>query len=66
MKGLLKYSPNFTPEQKKEKMKIINDKYQELSKINKNNPCFKGRTKLVTELLYHFPIIKKFKKTTEG
>ena len=66
MKGLLKYSPNFTPEQKKEKMKIINDKYQELSKINKNNPCFKGRTKLVTELLYHFPIIKKFRNTTEG
>ena len=66
MKGLLKYSPNFTPEQKKEKMKIINDKYQELSKINKNNPCFKGRTKLVTEILYYFPIIKKFRNTTEG
>ena len=47
-------------------MKIINDKYQELSKINKNNPCFKGRTKLVTEILFYFPIIKMFRITTEG
>ena len=66
MKGLLKYSPNFSPERKKEKMKVLNDKYKELSKINKNNPYFNGRTKLVTEMLYHFPIIKKFRNTTEG
>ena len=66
MKGLLKYSPNFTPEQKKEKMKNLKDKYKELCNLNKGNPCFKGRTKLVTEILYYFPIIKKFRNTTEG
>lgn len=66
MKGLLKYSSNFTPEQKKEKMKNLQNKYKELCDLNKGNPCFKGRTKLVTEMLYHFPIIKKFRNTTEG
>lgn len=66
MKGLLKYSSNFTPEQKKEKMKNLQNKYKELCDLNKCNPCFKGRTKLVTEMLYHFPIIKKFRNTTEG
>lgn len=59
MIGQTKYCDKFTPEFKKEKIKTLRKKYRELFAVNKKNPYFKGRFKLVSNLLYHFPIIKK-------
>lgn len=66
MIGQTKYCDKFTSEFKKQKIKELRKKYRELKKINKNNPYFKGRFKLVSDLLYLFPIIKKFRHSSEG
>lgn len=66
MIGQTKYCNNFSHEFKKKKVKELRAKYRELSAINKNNPYFKGRFKLVLSLLYRFPIIKKFHQSSEG
>lgn len=66
MIGQTKYCDNFTSEFKKQKIKELRKKYRELKKINKDNPYFKGRFKLVSDLLYLFPIIKKFQHSSEG
>lgn len=64
--GQTKYCDKFTSEFKKQKIKELRKKYRELKRINKNNPYFKGRFKLVSDLLYLFPIIKKFRHSSEG
>lgn len=66
MIGQTKYCDKFTAEFKKDKIKELRKKYRELKGINKNNPYFKGRFKLVSDLLYLFPIIKKFRHSSEG
>lgn len=66
MIGQTKYCDKFTSEFKKQKIKELRKKYRELKRINKNNPYFKGRFKLVSDLLYLFPIIKKFHHSSEG
>lgn len=66
MIGQTKYCDKFTSEFKKQKIKELRKKYRELKRINKNNPYFKGRFKLVSDLLYLFPIIKKFRHSSEG
>lgn len=66
MIGQTKYCDKFTAEFKKDKIKELRKKYRELKGINKNNPYFKGRFKLVSDLLYLFPIIKKFHHSSEG
>ncbi len=66
MIGQTKYCKNFSREFKKDKIKELRKKYRELRKINKDNPYFKGRFKLVSDLLYCFPIIKKIHKPSEG
>lgn len=66
MIGQTKYCDKFTAEFKKDKIKELRKKYRELKRINKNNPYFKGRFKLVSDLLYLFPIIKKFHHSSEG
>ena len=64
--GQTKYCDNFTSEFKKKKINELRKKYRELKKINKDNPYFKGRFMLVSDLLYCFPIIKKLHKSSEG
>ncbi len=64
--GQTKYCDKFTSEFKKQKIKELRKKYRELKRINKNNPYFKGRFKLVSDLLYLFPIIKKLHRSSEG
>ncbi len=66
MIGQTKYCDNFTSEFKKQKINELRKKYRELKKINKDNPYFKGRFKLISDLLYLFPIIKKFQHSSEG
>lgn len=66
MIGQTKYCQSFSHEFKKEKIKELRKKYLELRKINNNNPYFKGRFRLVSDLLYCFPIIKKLHKSSEG
>ena len=66
MIGQTKYCDKFTAEFKKDKIKELRKKYRELKRINKNNPYFKGRFKLISDLLYLFPIIKKFHHSSEG
>lgn len=66
MIGQTKYCKGFSHKFKKEKIKELRKKYRELRKINKNNPYFKGRFRLVSDLLYCFPIIKKLHKSSEG
>lgn len=66
MIGQTKYCDKFTAEFKKDKINELRKKYRELKRINKNNPYFKGRFKLVSDLLYLFPIIKKFHHSSEG
>ena len=66
MIGQTKYCDKFTAEFKKDKIKELRKKYKELKGINKNNPYFKGRFKLISDLLYLFPIIKKFHHSSEG
>ena len=66
MIGQTKYCDKITAEFKKDKIKELRKKYRELKRINKNNPYFKGRFKLVSDLLYLFPIIKKFHHSSEG
>lgn len=66
MIGQTKYCKGFSHKFKKEKIKELRKKYRELRKINKDNPYFKGRFKLVSDLLYLFPIIKKLHKSSEG
>lgn len=66
MIGQTKYCKGFSHKFKKEKIKELRKKYRELRKINKDNPYFKGRFKLVSDLLYCFPIIKKLHKSSEG
>lgn len=64
--GQTKYCDKFTSEFKKQRINELRKKYRELKRINKNNPYFKGRFKLVSDLLYLFPIIKKFRHSSEG
>ncbi len=64
--GHTKYCNRFTSEFKRKKVKELRKKYRELKKLNKDNPYFKGRFKLVSDLLYFFPIIKKFQHSSEG
>lgn len=66
MIGQTKYCQSFSHEFKKEKIKELRKKYRELRKINKDNPYFKGRFRLLSDLLYCFPIIKKLHKSSEG
>lgn len=66
MIGQTKYCDKFTAEFKKDKIKELRKKYKELKRINKNNPYFKGRFKLISDFLYLFPIIKKFHHSSEG
>lgn len=66
MIGQTKYCKGFSHKFKKKKIKELRKKYRELRKINKDNPYFKGRFKLVSDLLYCFPIIKKLHKPSEG
>lgn len=60
MIGQTKYCDKFTSEFKKQKIKELRKKYRELKRINKNNPYFKGRFRLVSDVLYLCPVIKKF------
>lgn len=66
MIGQTKYCDKFSHEFKRKKVKELRKKYRELKKLNKDNPYFKGRFKLVSDLLYLFPIIKKIHKSSEG
>lgn len=66
MIGQTKYSDAFSNEFKKEKIKELRKKYRELKKANKDNPYFKGKYKMFSDLLYHFPIIRKFDQSSEG
>ena len=60
MIGQTKYCDKFTAEFKKDKINELRKKYRELKRINKNNPYFKGRFRLVSDVLYLCPVIKKF------
>lgn len=59
MIGQTKYCDDFSPTFKKEKIKELRKKYKELKKANKDNPYFKGKYKLISDLLYRFPFVKK-------